>query len=313
MKACVIVDNTIRVEQRPDPIAGLGEVLVKVHAAGLNGADLSQMKGHYPAPPGWPSDIPGLEFAGEVAQCGPGATRFAIGDRVMGIVGGGGQAELIAVSERTVMLVPADLGWAEAGGLPETFSTAFDAIFTQAGLTTCEKLLVNGGAGGVGTSAIQMARAAGAQVFTTIRRPELADKVAALGATVVAADEVAAAGPFDVVLELIGGPNLASDLEVLAIGGRICIIGVGGGANGELNLLQLMVKRARIHGSTLRARPLEDKAVVARLIERRVLPNFDNGKLVVPVDSTFPLDQAAAAYESFAQGGKVGKIVLTMR
>jgi putative PIG3 family NAD(P)H quinone oxidoreductase len=312
MKACVIVDNTIRIEQRPDPVAGLGEVLVRVRAAGLNGADLSQLKGFYPAPPGWPADIPGLEFAGEVVASGPGATRFSAGDRVMGIVGGGGQAELIAVSERTVMPVPAGIGWPEAGGLPETFCTAFDAIFTQAGLLTCEKLLINGGAGGVGTSAIQLARAVGARVWTTIRRPELADKVTALGATVVAAEEVAAAGPFDVVLELVGGPNLASDLDVLATGGRICVIGVGGGATAELNALQLMVKRARIHGSTLRARPLEEKAIVARLIERRVLPDFETGTLTVPVDATFPIDRAADAYAAFAEGGKFGKIVITM-
>ena len=287
-------------------------MLVRVRAAGLNGADLSQMNGYYPAPPGWPADIPGLEFAGEVVASGPGAIRFTVGDRVMGIVGGGGQAELIAVNERTVMPVPARLGWPEAGGLPETYCTAFDAIFTQAGLTVCEKLLVNGGAGGVGTSAIQLAVASGARVWTTIRRPELADKVAALGATVVTAEEVAAAGPFDLVLELVGGPNLASDLDMLAVGGRICVIGVGGGAKAELDALQLMVKRARIHGSTLRARPLEEKAIVARSIERRVLPDFEAGKLTVPVDATFPIDQAADAYAAFAQGGKFGKIVVTM-
>lgn len=312
MRACVIADGGVRVEVRADPVAGLGEVLIRVRAAGLNGADLSQMYGFYPAPPGWPADIPGLEFAGEVVECGPSATRFAVGDRVMGIVGGGGQAEMIAVHERTLMTVPSNLSWAEAGGLPETFSTAYDALFTQAGLTVCEKLLVNGGAGGVGTSAIQMARAVGAQVFTTIRRLELTDAVTALGATVVSSEDVAAAGPFDVVLELVGGPNLASDLDNLAIGGRICVIGVGGGAKAELNALTLMQKRARIHGSTLRARPLEEKAIVARLLERRVLPDFEQGKLRVPVDSTYELNDIPDAYAAFAQGGKVGKIVVTM-
>jgi NADPH:quinone reductase len=312
MRACVIAAGGVRVEDRPDPVAGLGEVLVHVHAAGLNGADLAQMHGFYPAPPGWPADIPGLEFAGEVAACGPGATRFAAGDRVMGIVGGGGHAELIAVHERTVMPVPANLGWVEAGGLAETYSTAFDALFTQAGLGHGDRLLINGGAGGVGTSAIQLGRAIGAEVFTTIRRTELTDQVAALGATVVSADDVAAAGPFDVVLELIGGPNLASDLDALAIGGRICIIGVGGGMHADLDARLLMMKRGRIHGSTLRARPLEEKAIVARLIERRVLPDFDNGTLTVPVDSTYPLERVGDAYASFAGGGKFGKIILTM-
>ena len=312
MRACVIADGGVRVEDRTDPVAGLGEVLVRVRAAGLNGADLSQMQGFYPAPPGWPADIPGLEFAGEVIECGPNATRFTIGDRVMGIVGGGGQAELIAVHERTVMPVPAALDWPQAGGLPETFSTAYDALFTQAGLTVCEKLLINGGAGGVGTAAIQMARAIGAEVFTTIRRSELTDAVTGLGATVVASDDVAIEAPFDVVLELVGGPNIASDLDNLAIGGRICVIGVGGGAKAELNALALMQKRARIHGSTLRARPLEEKAIVARLLERRVLPDFERGKLRVPVDSTYSFDNIAEAYAAFARGGKVGKIVVTM-
>jgi NADPH:quinone reductase len=312
MRACVIGNQTVQVEERPDPVAGLGEVVVRIRAAGLNGADLSQVKGFYAAPPGWAADIPGLEFAGEVVAVGPNASRFAIGDRVMGIAGGGGQAEMIAIHERLVMPVPSGLTWEEAGGLPETFTTAFDAIFTQGDLRAHERLLVNGGAGGVGTSAIQLARAAGAHVFTTIRRAELADKVAELGATVIAMEDIAAHGPFDVVLELIGGPNIAADLGALAIGGRICIIGVGGGGKGELDALQLMVKRARIHGSTLRARPMEEKALIARLMEKRVLPDFESGKLRVPVDTTFPLTNVADAYAYFAEGGKVGKIVVTM-
>jgi NADPH:quinone reductase len=312
MRACVVVDKAVQVEERPDPVAGLGEVLVRIHAAGLNGADLSQVRGAYAAPPGWSAEIPGLEFAGEVVALGPSTYRFAVGDRVMGIAGGGGQAEMIAINERLIMAVPASLSWAEAGGLPETYTTAFDAIFTQGALTINEKLLINGGAGGVGTSAIQLARAAGAHVFATIRRPELADKVTALGATVIASDDLAANGPFDVVLELIGGPNLASDLAALAIGGRICVIGVGGGGKAEIDAMQLMLKRGRIHGSTLRARPLEEKAVIARLMEKRVLPDFDSGKLTVPVDTTFPLANVADAYAYFAEGGKVGKIVLTM-
>jgi NADPH:quinone reductase len=312
MRACVVVDKAVQVQERPDPVAGLGEVLVRIHAAGLNGADLSQVRGAYAAPPGWSAEIPGLEFAGAVVALGPSTTRFAIGDRVMGIAGGGGQAEMIAINERLIMAVPATLTWAEAGGLPETYTTAFDAIFTQGALTINEKILINGGAGGVGTSAIQLARAAGAKVFTTIRRPELTDKVAALGATVIASEDVAAHGPFDVVLELIGGPNLASDLAALAVGGRICVIGVGGGGKAEIDAMQLMLKRGRIHGSTLRARPLEEKAVIARLMEKRVLPDFDTGKLTVPVDATFPLAEVADAYAYFAEGGKVGKIVLTM-
>ena len=312
MRACVVADKSVRVEERPDPVPGAGEVLVRVRAAGLNGADLEQMRGRYPAPPGSPPDIPGLEFAGEVIECGPGAERFSAGERVMGVVGGGGQAELITVHERVAMPVPAALDWVAAGGLPETFSTAYDALFTQAGLAAGEKLLINGGAGGVGTAAIQLARAAGAWVATTIRHAQLQDKVAALGATVVTSDDLTEAGPFDVVLELVGAPNLPSDLQALAVGGRICVIGVRAGATAELNARWLMKKRGRIHGSTLRARPLEEKALVARLIEKHVLPNFDEGKLHVEVDSTFPLEKVRDAYEYFAQGGKLGKIVLTL-
>jgi NADPH:quinone reductase len=311
MRACVIANQTVHVETRPDPVAGLGEVLVRIHAAGLNGADLSQVKGFYAAPPGWAADIPGLEFAGEVVALGPSTSRFAVGDRVMGIAGGGGQAEMIAINERLVMPVPASLIWEEAGGLPETFTTAYDALFTQGDLRKHERLLVNGGAGGVGTSAIQLARAAGAEVFTTIRRAELASKVTELGATVIAMEDIATHGPFDVVLELIGGPNIAADLGALAVGGRICIIGVGGGGKGELDAMQLMIKRARIHGSTLRARPMEEKAIIARLMEKRVLPDFETGTLRVPVDATFPLANIADAYAYFAEGGKVGKIVVT--
>jgi len=314
MRAVTIRDGEINVEQHDDPVAGAGEVLVRVRAAGLNGADMMQWRGRYPAPPGSPQDIPGLELAGEVAALGPGATRFALGDRVMCIVGGGGQAELATVHERQLMPVPAALDWPAAGGLPEVFITAHDALFAQAELRSGEHLLVHGGAGGVGTAAIQLARAVGARVTATVRREELREQVAALGADVIAPEGFAEHGPFDVILELVGAPNLAENLQALATGGRIAIIGVSAGAKGELNLLALMGKRARIHGSTLRARPLEEKALVARRLEHEVLPLFEASPpaLRVPIAETFPLEQAAAAYERFAAGGKLGKIVLTM-
>jgi len=210
------------------------------------------------------------------------------------------------------MPVPDALDWPAAGGLPEVFTTAHDALFTQAGLRPGERLLVHGGAGGVGTTAIQLGRAAGARVSATVRREELREQVAALGAEAIAPEGYAEHGPFDVILELVGAPNLAENLQVLATGGRIAIIGVSAGAKGELNLLALMGKRARIHGSTLRARPLEEKALTARRLEHEVLPLFDSGALRVPVAATFPLDEAAGAYERFAAGGKLGKIVLTL-
>jgi NADPH2:quinone reductase len=310
MRAATIRDQEIVIEEHPDPVAGDGEVLVRVHGAGLNGADMMQRRGLYPAPPGSPQDIPGMELAGEVAALGKGAERFAIGARVMAIVGGGAQAELAVVHERQLMSVPDGLDWPAAGGLPEVFTTAHDALFTQTALRPGEHLLVHGGAGGVGTAAIQLARATGARVTATVRNEELREQVAKLGASVIAPEGFAEHGPFDVILELVGAPNLPENLQALATGGRIAVIGVSAGVKAELNLLALMGKRARIHGSTLRARPLEEKALAARLLEREVLPLFAADALRVPIAETFPLEQAAAAYERFAEGGKLGKIVL---
>ena len=312
MRAATIREKEIVIEEHPDPVAQADEVLVRVHAAGLNGADMMQRRGLYPAPPGSPQDIPGMEFAGEVAAVGAGAERFAVGERVMGIVGGGAQAQLVTIHERQLMPVPDGLDWAAAGGLPEVFVTAHDAIFAQAELRSGERLLVHGGAGGVGTAAIQLARAVGARATATVRNEELREQVAELGAEVIAPEGFAEHGPFDVILELVGAPNLAEDLQALAGGGRITVIGVAAGAKAELDLLALMGKRARIHGSTLRARPLEEKALCARRLEHEVLPLFETGALHVPIADTFPLEQAATAYERFAAGGKLGKIVLTV-
>jgi putative PIG3 family NAD(P)H quinone oxidoreductase len=312
MRAATIRDNEIVVEEHPDPEPGKGEVLVRVHAAGLNGADMMQRRGLYPAPADSPQDIPGMELAGDVVARGPGAERFEVGARVMAIVGGGAQAELCVVRERELMPVPDALDWVAAGGLPEVFATAHDALFTQGELRTGEHLLVHGGAGGVGTAAIQLARAAGARVTATVRSEALRGQVAELGAEAIACDGFAEHGPFDVILELVGAPNLAENLQALATGGRIAVIGVSAGAKAELNLLALMGKRARIHGSTLRARPPEDKALVARRVEREVLPLFESGALRVLIADAFPLDDAAAAYERFAAGGKLGKVVITL-
>jgi putative PIG3 family NAD(P)H quinone oxidoreductase len=312
MRAVTIRDKQLSVEEHPDPAPGAGEVLVRVRAAGLNGADMLQRRGAYPAPPGAPQDIPGLELAGEVVQRGAGADRFDEGDRVMGIVAGGGQAELAVVHERILMPVPEPLKWVQAGAVPEVFTTAHDAVFTQAELKPGERLLVHGGAGGVGTAAIQLGRAAGARVTATVRNADHHREVAELGATVIEPQGFAEHGPFDVILELVGAPNLQDNVAALATGGRITVIGIGAGAKGELNLGLLMAKRGRIHGSTLRARPLEEKALTARAIERSVLPLLASSEVGVPIAATYPLDQAQGAYDHFAGGGKLGKIVLEM-
>lgn len=312
MRAVTIVDGDIIVDERPDPTAGVGQVLVRVAAAGLNGADMMQRRGLYPPPPGV-TDIPGLEFAGRIESLGEGATRFAVGDRVMGITAGGGQAELIAVSEREVMPVPEVLSDVAAGGFPETFCTAHDALNRFARLKPAERLLVNGAAGGVGTAAIQVARCMGARVVASARRDAAHGRLVELGAEAATIPaRISFHGPYDVVLELVGAPNIPTALDVLAGGGRIHVIGIGAGATTDVNLLTMMMKRASLTASTLRARPAEDKALVMRRVEAEVLPFVSTGDITVPVDSTYDLDAAPAAYDAFAAGGKLGKIVLAI-
>ena len=310
MHAVTIVDAKLLWREHPDPSPSRGELLVAVRAAGLNGADMLQRLGLYPAPPGVPPDIPGMELAGKVVAVGPGVERFGIGDRVMAVVGGGAQAELAVVHERTALPVPDGVSWEAAGGFPEVFTTAHDALFSQCGLMMGERALVHGAAGGVGTAGVQLAVAAGAQVTATVRNPDVRAAVAAFGATVVAPDALAGHGPFDVVLELVGAPNMTANLEGLALGGRIAVIGVGAGAAADVNLHTLMGRRGRIHGSTLRPRPLEQKADAARKVEAQVLPLLAGGRVTVPVDATFPMTEADAAYDHFAAGGKLGKVVL---
>jgi NADPH:quinone reductase-like Zn-dependent oxidoreductase len=272
-----------------------------------------QRDGMYPPPPGTtPPELPGLELAGEVVGAGAGVRRFGPGDRVMAVVTGAGQAELAVVPELVALPVPEGLGWAQAGGFPENYSTAHDALFSQCGLTMGERVCVHGAAGGVGTAAVELAVAAGCEVVATVRDPASRAGVAALGATAVAPEGFGEHGPFDVVLELVGAVNMAADLRALAIGGRIAVIGVGAGFTAEVNLLALMGARARIHGSTLRPRPLDEKATVARRVERHVLPVLTSGRLTVPIAATFPLAEAEHAYDRFAAGGKLGKIVLVV-
>lgn len=313
MKAVITPgDGTLSVEESPDPVPGEGEALVAVRAAGLNGADRLQRAGLYPAPPGAPADIPGLELAGEVVDLGPGVESAKAGDRVMAVVAGGGQAELCAVHESHLLAVPESVGWTAAGGFAETFTTAHDAILTQAGLREGERLLVTGGAGGVGTAAIQIARLVGAEAVASVRDESLRAGVEALGAIVVAPGEEAEVGPFDVVLELVGAPNLAADLGSLRTGGRVVVIGVAAGAKAELNLLALMGKRAKIMGSTLRARSIPEKACAAAGVSADLLEGLASGRLTVPVEASYPLDEAEAAYARFEAGGKLGKIVLSL-
>jgi NADPH:quinone reductase-like Zn-dependent oxidoreductase len=311
MYAVTIVEGALEWRQRPDPEFGPTDLLVRVQAAGLCRADLLHRDGLYPPPPGTtPPELPGMEFAGTVEAAGAGCRRFHPGDRVMAVVTGAAQAELAVVPEVTAIPVPEGVPWERAGGFPENYTTAHDALFTQCGLGVGERVLVHGAAGGVGTAAVELAVAAGCSVVATVRDPSKRAGVAALGATAVAPDAFADEGPFDVVLELVGADNMPANLTALATGGRIAVIGVGAGARAEVNLLALMAARGRIHGSTLRPRPLADKADAARRVEHHVLPLLADGRVTVPLAGTFPLAEAAEAYARFAEGGKLGKIVL---
>jgi len=313
MRAVTVVDKQIEIRDHPDPEPGKGELLVRVRAAGINNADLLQVRGFYPAPPGSPTDIPGLELAGEVAAIGDGVTAFAEGDRVMAVVGGGAQAQLAVVHERMAMRVPESVPFPEAGGFPEVFLTAHDALFTQGQVTIGDRVLVHGAAGGVGSAAVQLAAVAGARVTASVRNDRLWDGVARLGAAeVVAHDDFADRGPYDVILELVGAVNMAGNLAALNHLGRIVVIGVGAGAGAEVDLLTVMSKRAIITGSTLRARPLEEKALVTRRADVHAVPLLADGAVRVLIEDTYPLKDAAAAYERFAQGGKLGKVVLVI-
>jgi NADPH2:quinone reductase len=309
--AVVIRDGRLLWEERDDPAPGDTELLVSVEAAGLNSADLVQRAGFYPAPPGWPADIPGMELAGEVVSVGRSVTLFSPGDRVMAVVGGGAQATLAFVDEIHALAVPDSLPWPEAGGFPEAFSTAYDALFTQAGLQMGERVLVSGAAGGVGTAAVQLAAEAGAIVTATVRNPDHRATVAAFGAhAVIAPGDEGDGGPYDVVLELVGQASLTNVLAHLATWSRVVVIGVGSGGRMEIDLMQLMTKRARIGGSTLRARSRREKADVTAAMAAHVLPALAAGRLTIPIFETFPLAEAEAAYDRFAAGGKLGKVVL---
>jgi NADPH2:quinone reductase len=295
MRAVVIEDGKVAVAERLDPVPGTGELLIRVRAAGINNADLMQAAGNYPPPPGVPEDMPGLEAAGEVVTTG---------ERVMALLPGAGQAELVKVDERHVLPVPDGVDWPAAGGFMEAFATAHDALFTQAELRPKQRVLVNGAAGGVGTAALQLALAAGAEVTGTARRDESRELVRGLGAA------TEPEGEYDVILELVGGDLIAEDLGRLARHGRLVVIGTSAGARAEVDFHLVMRKRLRLMGSTLRARSAEEKALVVARLGEDALPLLAAGRIGVHVQQAFPLDQAQAAYEAFAAGGKFGKLVL---
>ncbi len=323
MRAAVITpDHELVVTERPDPEPGPGEVLVRVHGAGLNRADLVQLAGFYAAPPGSPADIPGMEFAGEVVAHGEGVTEPAIGARVFGIAGGGGQAELLAVPASQCAPVPDALDLVTAGSVPEVFVTAHDALVTQAAMQPGEVLLVHAVGSGVGTAAVQLGRAAGCTVVGTARTPEKLEQARALGLDhgVVAAREfdpaaLAAAvtdavGSVDVVLELVGGEYLVTDVAVTGLRGRIILVGMMAGTRTQLDLGALLMKRIRIYGTTLRGRSVEEKAAATAAFTRDVVPSLARGEITPVVARVVPLADARAAYDLLASDAIFGGIVL---
>lgn len=311
MLALTIADNSLRLEERPTPTPGPHDVVVEVRAAGINAADLMQRDGFYPAPPGVPADIPGMELAGVVAAVGDRVIEPVLGRRVCALVGGGAQSTHCVVPAEHLLFVPDGVNFDQAGGFPEAFATAHDALVTQAHLQSGERVLVSGAAGGVGVAAVQIAHALGAEVCAVTRNTEHASRLQALGARdVVTVEEVEGLLPVDVVLELVGAVHLSRAQHVLAPNARVVVIGVGSGARVELDLLSVMRRRASLTGSTLRGRSREEKADVTRRVADTLVPRWTRGELVVPLSGVFDLHDADAAYASFAQPGKLGKIVL---
>jgi NADPH2:quinone reductase len=307
-------------EQRAVPQPGEREVLVKVAAAGVNRPDVMQRQGLYPPPKG-ATDIPGLEIAGEVAALGAGVQRWKLGDKVMALVVGGGYAEYCLAHESHALPVPAGLTLVEAAAIPETTFTVWHNVFERGRLQRGETLLVHGGSSGIGTTAIQLAKAFGARVITTAGSAEKCDACRRLGADVainykqddfVAATKAATNGKgADVVLDMVGGDYIERNYEAAAVEGRIVQIAFQGSPKATVDFRRIMLKRLTHTGSTLRARSIEDKAAIARAVEAHALPLVAAGKVKPVIDSTFPLSEAAAAHSRLEAGAHIGKIVLT--
>ncbi|WP_374469309.1 NAD(P)H-quinone oxidoreductase [Phenylobacterium sp.] len=298
---------------RPDP--GPGQILIRVRAAGVNRPDIVQRLGAYPPPPGAPETL-GLEVAGEVVA---GAGRWQAGDRVCALLGGGGYAEYAVVDARHALPIPDGLDFVQAAGLPETVFTVYANVFEHGALKAGETLMVHGATSGIGVTAIQMAKAAGARVIATARGADKARTARELGADVAVdatgedfAQAARAAGGADVILDMVGGDYFAKDLDALNTGGRIVFIAAQGGGEVSLPIFRLMQKRGVVTGSTLRPRDADEKARLAAEVERVVWPWIAKGLLRPPVDRTFPLVEAAAAHAHLEAGGHVGKVVLTV-
>ncbi|PYJ78321.1 MAG: NAD(P)H-quinone oxidoreductase [Verrucomicrobia bacterium] len=315
--------GVLEVESPPTPMAD--RVRVRVHAAGLNRADILQRRGSYPAPPGYPQNIPGLEFAGEVDAIGDAVGAWKIGDRVFGIIAGGAQAELVVVPESNLARTPAVLDWVQAGAMPETFITAHDALFTRAGLHMGERVLVHAATSGVGTAAIQLGHASGATVYGTSRTADKLQRIRdlnlGLDASIAVGDSPAkfaeavrnwtAGAGVDVILDLIGGNYFSANLDALASRGRLICVGTMAGAKSEIDIGLPLRKRLTIIGTMLRGRSIEEKAEATRLFASSVLPLVSRGAIRPVIDRVYPVDEIREAHERMESNLSFGKIVLT--
>lgn len=324
MKAVVISrpggPEVLELKTVPDPAPSRGEVRIRLRATAVNRADLLQRMGMYPAPPGSPADIPGLEFSGEVDALGQDVTRWAIGDRVFGLAGGGTYGELLVAPERAIARMPSSLDFVSAAAVPEAFVTAYDAMVSQARLAAGQQVLVHAVGSGVGTAAVQIARAIGARAIGTARTAWKLQRARELGMTdgVVPVDErfaaavLGLAGPegVDVVLELVGGAYVAEDLHCTKQCGTIMVVGLMGGRQVGLDLGTVLRKRLTLTGTVLRARPLEEKIAAAQVLQRNLVPLFEDGRLRPVVESVLPLSQARQAHEQMERNESFGKVVL---
>ncbi len=308
-------------EERPLPQPGPGEILIRVAAAGVNRPDVLQRKGAYPPPKG-ASDLPGLEVSGEVAALGEGAGRHRIGDKMAALCPGGGYAEYCKVPEGHALPVPSGLSMVEAAALPETFFTVWTNVFDRCGLKSGERFLVHGGTSGIGTTAVQLAKAFGAEVFTTVGSAEKAEAVKKLGADHAinyreevfekAILEITDGEGVDVILDMVGGDYVERNWKAAAVEGRICQIATLNGVSENVNFSRLMMKRLTHTGSTLRPRSDDFKTAIAESLKEKVWPLIEAGRIGPIMDSTFPLREAAEAHRRMESSGHIGKIVLTL-
>jgi NADPH:quinone reductase-like Zn-dependent oxidoreductase len=307
-------NEVVSLPERPDPVPAADEVVVAARFAGVNWADIAQRRGNYPPPPGASQNIPGLEVAGTVVATGDAVRGWRIGDRVIGLVGGGGLAARAVVHERHVAAIPDGMADNVAAAVPEAYITAHDTVFSQGGLELGEVLLVNGANGAVGSAGVRLALATGARVVACVRSPPSARTLAEEGAVVATPDQAAERlkelGGANVVLELVGGPNLGRDIAGLATKGRITIVGADAGAGANVSLRALMGKRATLRGTVLRARPLEEKAAAVQAFARSVVPLLAVGRALPDIDRVFPAEQVTAAFDHLAKPGKSGKVLL---